>query len=97
LFVAIAVGLALLVALAIGTFTRRASLTALLVMGVFAGVATLLAGGGSALLVWGPAMGLVAGLVAESIRDTARALRPFDEAPAAERRHARRAVTRRAA
>ena len=95
---AIALGLAFLVAVAIGTFTRRAAVTVLLVMGMLVGVTTLIAGGGRELLVWGPALGLVAGLIAESIRDTARALRPFEEtAPARRGRRARRVATRRAA
>ena len=94
---AIALILAFVVALAIGTFTRRAGMTALLLMGFFVGVLALLAGAGRALLIWGPALGLVGGLVLESIRETARALRPFDTVPARPRERARRGSARRAA
>ena len=72
LIAAVALTLAFVVALAIGTFTRRAGMTALLLMGFFVGGLALLAGAGRALLVWGPALGLVGGLVLESIRETAR-------------------------
>lgn len=94
---ALALGLAFLVALAVGTFTRRAAVTALLLMGLFVGLLALLAGAGRTLLVVGPAIGLVAGLVLESIRDTARGLRPLDEVPQSRRATTRRAATRRAA
>jgi hypothetical protein len=98
LIAAIALTLAFVVALAIGTFTRRAGMTALLLMGFFVGALALLAGAGRALLIWGPALGLVGGLVLESIRDTARALRPFDTVPARPRQErARRDAARRAA
>jgi ammonia channel protein AmtB len=94
---ALALALAFLVALALGTFTRRTAVTAFLLMGLFVGLLALLAGAGRTLLLWGPALGLVAGLVLESIRDTARSLRPRPEAPPGPRQAARRAATRRAA
>jgi hypothetical protein len=97
LVTAIALTLAFVVALAIGTFTRRAGMTALLLMGFFVGVLALLAGAGRLLLIWGPALGLVGGLVLESIRETARALRPFDTVPARPSERARRDSARRAA
>jgi hypothetical protein len=97
LLAALALGLVFLVALALGTFTRRTAVTALLLTGLFVGLLALLAGSGRTLLLWGPAIGLVAGLVLESIRDTARGLRPLDEAPQRRRPAARRAATRRAA
>ena len=94
---AIALSLAFLIALAVGTFTRRAAVTALLLMGLFLGGLALAAGGDTVLLLWGPALGLVGGLVVETIRDTARALRPLDEAPARPRVRAPRAGDPRAA
>jgi hypothetical protein len=96
LLAALAFVLAFVIALALGTFTRRAAVTSLLGMGLFVGLLGAAAGTGAALLVWGPALGLVVGLVVESIRDTAQGLRPLDT-PARTRTSTRKAATRRAA